>query len=142
MGLSEILSLLLGLGSIILALYFGTRKRRLSRKIQAHEENLTKLKCYSSTTGYKVMIHDCFISLSYVGASLLLFFGIKHLLINFNVVSNVNKVFAGLESGILIGSGLVLAELFILLARANSSKESMKSLKIKIDKLKEKKNEI
>jgi hypothetical protein len=82
------------------------------------------------------MIHDCFHSFSYAGGMILFMLGIKTLLLtstsNTEVIMFVNHFL----SGVYMGSGFVLLELFVLLSKVNKSDESLISLNDKIKKLK------
>jgi len=138
----DFLGLLLGLLSVLLAWYYGTRKKRLNDKIRKLEKKKSKLEVYNSFTGYKTMIKDSFHSFSYVGGVLLLLFGVKSFLNFFSISEQVVKVIDVFSSGIFIGCGLVLLELFLLLTKSNNSKESIQDLQSKIDNFKHRENEI
>ncbi|MGJ8693950.1 MAG: hypothetical protein ACSHW0_15890 [Thalassotalea sp.] len=133
--IAELAGILLGLLSVILAWYYGTRKKRLKKKLSDHEDKLSKIKKYSSQTGYKNMLHDCFFTFSYVGGIVLLTLGIKSAAAF--VVPNfaTSKIFDLFISGIFIGSGMVLLELFILLGKVNKPKDTIESMKSKIEKI-------
>ncbi|MFT6122694.1 MAG: hypothetical protein ACJAWS_001638 [Oleiphilaceae bacterium] len=119
-----------------MAWYFGARERRLIKKIKSLDKKHSKIKIYACTTGYKTMIHDCFHSFSYAGGMILFMLGIKTLLLtstsNTEVIMFVNHFL----SGVYMGSGFVLLELFVLLSKVNKSDESLISLNDKIKKLK------
>jgi len=137
MTIGEILGLILGISSLVLTWYFGTRKKRLLDKIEQHEKELSKLKDFSSSTGYKRMLNHCFLSFSYVGFIVLFYFGLQHFPIKLNFSGDILLLINGFTSGILIGCGLVLLELFLFLRKVKSSSDSIKSLKKRINKLSE-----
>jgi len=126
----------IGLLSLILSWHFGTRRQRLSSKIREHEAKLSKLETYSSSTGYKAIVLDGFMYFSYVGSIVFIVFGISMLPIKIDLSPEFHAFLSGVLSGSLIGAGLVLFNLFILLVKANSSSESIKGMKAKIEKLK------
>lgn len=91
---------------------------------------------YSSNTGYKTLLHDCFHIFSYVGGLVLLSLGVKAT--TFAIFSNheILKFTEQFIAGVYIGAGLVLLKLFILLSRASKPEVSTKNIKAKIEKLK------
>ena len=75
----EILGILLSLVSIVVAWYYGTRKKRLKNKIEGHKNTIKTIDSYTGATGYKAIIHDSFHCLSYCLCVLFLFFAIKEI---------------------------------------------------------------
>ncbi|PKF62807.1 hypothetical protein CW745_05135 [Psychromonas sp. psych-6C06] len=126
----------MGLISVLLAWYYGTRNIRLKKKLVEHENKLFKIETYVSQTGYKNMLHDCFHTFSYVGGVVLITLGIKSFAMFFLLTQACLKFFDLFIAGVYIGSGLVLIELFILLSKANKPKDSMQTMKAKIEKIK------
>ena len=122
--------------SIAISWYFGTKNKRLNKKISEHEENLSKIEEYASNTGYKVMLRECFHIFSYVGGMILLSIGVKTTLFAIVISPSILRFIEQFIAGIYIGSGVVLLKLFILLSRANKPEKSTKNIKLKIDKLK------
>lgn len=125
----------LGVLSIILSWYYGSRPSRKRRKIQKHEKELSKIENYSKTTGYKHMIHDCFTMLFY---SLSLFFislGIQQwsltLISNPTIVLFIKQI----TGGFFIGAGVVLFDMFITLAKSYEPDKAKDKLSGKIEKL-------
>lgn len=132
----EFVSLSLGLLSVAVSWRFGTKNKRLKKKILEHEESLSKIETYTSITGYKTMLHDCFHIFSYVYGAVLLSIGVKSAI--FSIVTNMSilRFFEQFIAGIYIGSGMVLLKLFVLLSRASKPDIATKNLQSKIDKLK------
>jgi hypothetical protein len=130
------LGVALGVISIGMTWYFGTKSKRLKKKIEIHEKKIKKIESYTNSTGYKIVIHDSFHRISYAIGVFLVTFGVKSfmdlLLENEAVISISN----GFYSGAYIGAGLVLLEMFIDLNRAYKPKESISKLETKIDKAK------
>jgi hypothetical protein len=121
--------------SVVLAWYYGTRVNRLKKKLSEHENKLSKIETYSSQTGYKNMIHDCFYTFSYVGGVVLITLGVKSAALFITPNLTTSKFFDLFISGIYIGAGMVLIELFILLGKANKPKDSIETIKTKIEKI-------
>ncbi|MDB2705286.1 hypothetical protein N9Y67_01965 [Pseudomonadota bacterium] len=130
--------IVLGLLSLILSWYYGTKNSRKQRKILEYEKELSKLDNYAKSTGYKNMIHDCFASLFYSMSLLLITVGFERVVLII-ISHEASIVFVKqVASGFYIGAGLVLFDMFITLARAYNLEESKSKISKKIESLQKK----
>ena len=132
----ESIGIFLGLSSVAISWYFGTKNRRLKAKIANQEEKLSKITIYSSNSGYKTMIHDCFHSISYAFGLVLLILGLKTAILTLLANDQITLFLNQFIAGAYMGAGFVLLELFVILSKANKPQESSKELKEKIKILK------
>ena len=125
----------LGVLSIILSWYYGSKPIRKQRKILEHEKELSKIENYSKTTGYKHMIHDCFTVLFYSLSLFLVSLGIQQSLLT--IISEPTAVLfiKQITAGLFIGAGVVLFDMFITLVKSYEPEKEKDKLSSKIDKL-------
>lgn len=131
----EVVSILLGLVSIAISYYFSTKRQRLKKKIAKLEAHHKTLGNYSSTTGYKTIIRDCFQTVCYVGGTLLLLHGTVMVFSIFFKGEGFQLFTKQFSAGIYLGLGIILLELFWTLGQLNKSDESKEKLKSKIESL-------
>ena len=86
------------------------------------------------------MLHDCFLTFSYVGSVVLVTIGVKSILASFISNADTLKIIEFIFAGVYVGSGFVLFDLLLLLSSSNKHQESVKTLKSKINKIKNKIN--
>ena len=129
--------IVLGIISLIVSWHFGTKNSRRQRKIIKHQKELSKLDGYSKTTGYKGMIHDCFLNLFYALSIFLTALGVQQFLLSIVAVTDITIILyiKQIAAGLYIGSGFVLFDMFLTLVKASDPDISKYKINKKIEKL-------
>lgn len=125
----------LGVISLFLSWYYGSKPSRKQRRILDHEKELSKIENYSKTTGYKQMIHDCFAVLFYSLSLFLVALGIQQLLLTIVTNPSVVLFVKQVSSGVFVGAGVVLLDMFITLAKTYHPAKAKEKITRKIEKL-------
>lgn len=132
MGFGEILSFI----SIMIAIFFGTRKMRLKGKLKTYESQKDLLNKYANTTGYKLILRDalftlCYtISISMIALGALVF--VKILYPNTVVFSVVSFI----SAATFMGSGLVLFDQCRDIGKTYNPEKILEKIDSKIEQIK------
>ena len=98
----EVLGIVLSLVAITMAWYYGGRKKRLKNKMEGYKKALEVIGSYTSTTGYKAIIHDSFHSFSYCLCIWALVLAFQEVLSFFNLSLGQKSLTSGLIVGCLL----------------------------------------
>jgi hypothetical protein len=134
----EILGLggILGLVSILLTIFFGTRKMRLKGKLKTYENQKDLLSKYVNTTGYKLILRDALFTLCYAVSISLFALGalvfVKLLYPNTVIYSVVSFI----SASTFLGSGLVLFEQCRDIGKTYKSERNFEKIDSKIKTIK------
>lgn len=116
--------------------YWGTKKKRLIRAIERQESEIQKVKGYISNTGYKLLLKDFFHAISY--SLSMVFFAAGASIFSLTIFSypELKTFLAQVLSGIMLGAGLVMFDMFRVLSKTLRSRESIEAMNQKLERMK------
>jgi len=128
--------------AFIYAIYLGTRKRKLLKKIEQEQQLIDKIDGYAKQTGYKALLRDCFHLFSYTLSLVFIALGLTTFLptiiTNQPFIAWLNQI----AGAMYLASGVLLFQLFMVLSKVTNPKESVGKLKESIEQKKEKISEL
>lgn len=136
--LSIVISVLCG----IFTWYYATKKKRLLKAIKEEEEKIEKIKKYSSSTGYKDILRDCFHVFSYATSLCLIMTGFKILIPLFINTVWLDNLLSYITASIYIASGVLFFELFLSLSKTFKPENTIQRHARKQSKLEQEVDEI
>lgn len=115
--------------------YWGTKKKRLIKSIEEHQSKIDTIEQYISDTGYKLILRDCFHTLSYSLAISLIGIGLYLFITTLVTSPELQRFLMLLTSSVISAAGIVLFQQFSALSKTFRPAESIKAHKIVVDKL-------
>lgn len=129
----SVISILAGFGTW----HWGTKRKRVFKAIKEKQEKLEKISGYTSELGYKLMLRDCFHTLSYTLSIIFLAVGVYVFVYSYFPTTVLKLFFAQLLGSVFVASGLMLFEMFNDLSKTFKPEESIKLLEEELKKLKD-----
>ncbi len=131
-GLGEVF----GLISILLAIFFGTRKMRLKGKLKAYENQKDLLTKYVNTTGYKLILRDALFTLCYTISISMFALGALVFVKIFYPNTIIYSVVSFICASTFLGAGLVLFEQCRDIGKTYRPEKNLEKIDSKIEKIK------
>ncbi|MDO8343817.1 MAG: hypothetical protein Q7T48_11485 [Cellvibrio sp.] len=131
--LSIVISVLFGIGTW----YWGTKRKRVFKAIKAEQEKIDKISGYASELGHKLMLRDCFHTLSYTLSIVFVSVGVCIFVYSYLPSPFLKLFFAQLLGSVFAASGLMLFEMFNDLSKTFKPEVSIKAMEEKLKKLKD-----
>lgn len=125
-----------------LAWFFSTKtmKKRLFKAIEKEQGSLKSLETYISEEGYKVILRDCFYTISYSLGISLIVAGLSLFIAILLPNPELRRFLIIFTATIFFSAGWILMQLFVELSRTFNPIESLSKKKSKIDALEKEKD--
>lgn len=139
MDLISIGSAIVSIIGVGLTWYFATNKKRLFKAIEKEQGSLKSLKTYISEEGYKVILRDCFYTISYSLGLSLVVAGLSLFIAILFPYPELRRFLIIFTATVFFSAGWILMQLFIELSRTFNPIESLSRKKSEIEALEKKK---
>ena len=135
MTIFELIGILISIISASVSWYFSTKKKRLIKSIEDHQDQIKKIQQYSQNTGYKIILKDYFQVLFYALSAILTSTG-TYILLMLVLKIELLRIYAKCSyGGFLIGIGIGCYQCYTLLSKASNPKETIPIIEKKLEKL-------
>lgn len=139
MDLINIGSAIVSIIGVGLTWYFATNKKRLFKAIEKEQGSLKSLEAYTSEEGYKVILRDCFHTISYSLGLSLVVAGLSLFITTLFPYSELRQFLIIFTATVFFSAGWILMQMFVELSRTFNPTESLSKKKSAIEALEKKK---
>ena len=116
--------------------YWGTKKKRLIKAIDEQQKKIRTVEEYTTGTGYKLILRDCFHSFAYAFSIIFISLGLSVFIYTLFPNPHLKLFLLQITSAIFVGSGLVIFDLFMVLSKTFKAKEHIDVMSKKLVQLK------
>lgn len=132
----EYISFLFSLIGFVVAWLYGTKKKRLLKAIKEQQEKIKNLEDYVASTGYKLILRDCFHIFSYSFSIVFIFSGLCLTLTSLVSEPALRLFFIQFTSAVILAAGVILFELFWVLSKTFKPEKHIENMHKKLEHLK------